>query len=286
MIRKTTNQALAMLTGLIVVPVGALLGCRQVDRASDAAPKGGRPHADSLSTLPPPTGNRAASTSLGSSGDWPEESRVRRVGGDPRAATLQDGDYYRSGDCRITTPLPEGYPPPTPPGAIELKRYPAVRRAEVAGWVFPDLGMNFAFFPLFKHIQRRGIAMTSPVEMNYAGLSAVDPASGVDAWTMSFLYRSSGLGPIGADRDDARVAVTDIAPTTVVAVGGRGTYRLSNVRRGVAVLKEWLAKNPQWQAAGDARALFYNGPDVRARDKWYEVQIPVRPTIASGPTPD
>lgn len=50
--------------------------------------------------------------------------------------------------------------------------------------------MNMGFFPLFNHIKRNDIAMTSPVEMDYRGL--FDPATGVQAkqdsmsWTMSF----------------------------------------------------------------------------------------------------
>jgi len=65
-----------------------------------------------------------------------------RVGGDLQAgAEFVDGEF-RSGPCRIPTPLPEGYPAPTPPGGIEVKRYPAVRRAGISGSMSPDWGMN------------------------------------------------------------------------------------------------------------------------------------------------
>jgi len=198
-----------------------------------------------------------------------------RVGGDLQAvAEFLDGEF-RSGPCRIPTSLPEGYPPPSPPGAIELKRYPLVRRAGISGSMPPDWGMNFAFFPLFNHIKRRDIAMTSPVEMNYDGLGEPG-ATKPTGWTMSFLYRTPELGPSGMDSNDKRVLVEDIAPITVVAIGLRGPYRLDRVKTGLAALRDWLASQTEWEEAGAPRALFYNGPEVRSGDKWLEVQLPVR----------
>ncbi len=205
----------------------------------------------------------------------PDDPAVTRVGGEAQAPTeFVDGEF-RSGDCRIPTPLPEGYPPPTPPGAIELKRYPLVRRAEISGTMTPDWGMNFAFFPLFNHIKRRDIAMTSPVELNYARLEP-STSKGPESWTMSFLYRSADLAPVGIDPKDARVLIEDIPPVTVVAIGMRGDYKLNRVKNGVSDLREWLSQQTEWEEAGEPRALFYNGPEVRSRDKWLEVQLPVR----------
>lgn len=200
---------------------------------------------------------------------------VTRVGGDAHALTEFVGDEFRSGGCRIPTPLPEGYPPPTPPGAIELKHYPLVRRAEIRGTMSPDWGMNFAFFPLFNHIKRREIAMTSPVEVDYVGLDSPARRS-PDSWTMSFLYRTPDLGPDGIDPKDDRVLIEDIPPVTVVAIGMRGPYKLSRVKRGVNELRGWLSSQTEWEEAGLPRALFYNGPEARSGEKWSEVQIPIR----------
>lgn len=205
----------------------------------------------------------------------PEEPAVTRVGGVAELITeFVDGEF-RSGDCRIPTPLPVGYPAPTPPGAIELKSYPIVRRAEIGGTMTPDWGMNFAFFPLFNHIKRRDIAMTSPVELNYSGL---DPGArtGPDSWTMSFLYRTTDLAPGGIDTKDTRILIEDIPPVTVVAIGMRGDYKLNRVKKGVLELRGWLSQQAEWEEAGEPRALFYNGPELRSRDKWMEVQLPVR----------
>ncbi len=219
-------------------------------------------------------------TAESSSGGWMERTTARqaavtRVGGDNEVVTdIVDGEF-RSGDCRISTPLPEGYPTPTPPGAIELKRYPLVRRAGNGGTMTPDWGMNVAFFPLFNHIKRREIAMTSPVEMNYEGL-ATEGAEKPSSWTMSFVYRTPQLGAAGIDPKDERVLIEDIPPLTVVAIGMRGPYKMNRVNNGIAQLRAWLSQQPEWEAAGEPRALFYNGPEAPSRDKWSELQIPVR----------
>lgn len=197
-----------------------------------------------------------------------------RVGGDRTAMPERRGEDFVFGSCAITTPLPAGYPDPTPPGAIDIKSYPVVRRAEATGSMNPDLGMNFAFFPLFQHIKKRDIAMTSPVEMDYKGIEPGD-TDGVDSWTMSFLYRTTDLGPTGEFGD---VKVQDLPSMTVVAAGGKGSYSISTVKRHVKALYEWIEANPEWERAGEPRGLFYNGPEQRSRDKWYEVQVPIRPS--------
>lgn len=197
---------------------------------------------------------------------------VLRVGGDMTATVTRDKSGFRFDSMLIDTPLPVGYPDPTPPGSIDLKRYPGVRRAEASGTSSPDLGMNFAFFPLFNHIKRRDIAMTSPVEMDYRPVREDSTQ-----WTMSFLYREASLGPTGTDRS---VTVVDAPPMTVVSIGMRGRYSVERAKTQLPALEKWLAENPQWERAGDFRALYYNGPDRRTADLWAEVQIPIRPTGA------
>jgi hypothetical protein len=236
-----------------------------------------------------PAAEPAKTASAGSTTAVPAPGQTVRVGGDLKAAARQQGDDWLFGRCAITTPLPEGYPAPTPPGAIDLKTYPSIRRAEFSATnANPDIGMNVGFFPLFNHIKRRDIAMTSPVEMDYAGMAPVaaakQPAASASmppSWTMSFVYRTPELGPVGDDARDSRVKVVDTKPQTYVSVGMQGFYGIDNVRRGIAKLNEWLAANPQWEAAGDARSLYYNGPERANRDKWLEVQLPVRQRNAS-----
>jgi hypothetical protein len=217
----------------------------------------------------------------------PAEGQTVRIGGDTDVRIeSRDGNFYFE-RCSITTPLPEGYPDPTPPGAIDLKRYPSVRRAEFSGSMTPDLGMNMAFFPLFNHIKDRRIAMTSPVEMNFTGVDrpATDttPAARPEGWTMSFLYRRAEQGPTGVDPARERVRVVDAPAVTVVSMGVKGSQSWSRIRREARELERWLEEGglPGWERAGEMRALYYNGPEKREADKWAEVQIPVRRRAAA-----
>lgn len=220
---------------------------------------------------------------------------VARVGGDLDAAIERYEDprkglVYRFQRARIDTPLPVGYPEPTPPGAIDLKRYPSVRRAEYQGKARPEQGRNAGFWPLFRHIESRGIAMTSPVEMDYHAGSFNRPASDElpegqrdEPWTMSFLYRTTDDGPV---EQGSRVTVRDTDPTTVLSIGVRGDYSAANRRRAMEQLDAWLADNPEWSKAGDPRALYYNDPFMVPMWKWSEVQVPVVWKGLAAPTAD
>jgi hypothetical protein len=208
----------------------------------------------------------------------PGES-VRLVGDASVKPTRLENGEYRVPDLGlvIEAPLPVGYPAPTPPGMIELKTYPVVRRAEYSAKGSSNFGMNVGFWPLFNHIKNREIEMTSPVEMDYrpAGertpLAPMKDAEG--SWTMSFLYRTADLGPTG---EDGRVKVLDNPEMTVVAIGMRGAYGMGTVNAGLEELQKWFAGQDEWEPVGDPRGLNYNGPQVRMRDKWSEVQVQVR----------
>jgi hypothetical protein len=219
---------------------------------------------------------RPVSNHIQTPGD--DEWTVLRVGGDlDGRITGSDGDW-RFARSRVDTPLPAGYPPPTPPGAIELKNYPAVRRAEYVGRMHPNMGMSFGFFSLFQHIKRKHIPMTSPVEMDYHGWNG--SASAPDDWTMSFLYRTSELGETGKD---GRILVADVQPLTVVSIGLTGSYSMGNVTRGIKQLDQWLGQQDEWTKAGDSRALFYNDPGVPRDRRWMETHIPVQRRVDGMP---
>lgn len=203
---------------------------------------------------------------------------VRRVGGDTEIQVERTKAGFACAGLEIDTPLPEGYPDPTPPGAIDLKKYPEVRRAEVSGDGTSQRGQNRGFWPLFRHIQRRDIAMTAPVEME---LRDWDGASAPTGWTMAFLYRTADLGPTGSDGD---VVVRDAAPVTVVSIGVRGSYSQTRFDAALRRVEEWIASNPQWERAGEARWLGYNNPRWFS-DEWSEVQIPVTAAPAKPEAP-
>ena len=240
----------------------------------------------------------------------PAAGQTLRIGGDLKleigrrgesAGSNEDVRFTCEGVNTIDTPLPVGYPDPTPPGAIDLKMYPSVRRAQVSGETSRGReGMNEGFWPLFRHIQRREIAMTSPVEMEYRpGEGSIAEADNTDVaktenasggvtkpkndsiasnekWTMAFLYRRAEQGATGDDPKDARVTIVDVPAQLVVSLGMKGDYSRELVARGETTLREWLATQGRFEAAGEARVLYYHGPSFRPWRKWAEVQVPIR----------
>jgi hypothetical protein len=214
-----------------------------------------------------------------------------------RAGEGESTTFSFDGVNTIDTPLPVGYPDPTPPGAIDLKHYPSVRRAEVSGEVKRGGdGSDQGFWPLFKHIQRRDIAMTSPVEMEYHDPAkpaetaapaeqpkpAEEPAKAKppEQWTMAFLYRRAEQGATGTDDADKRVKIVDLPAQLVVSIGMKGNYSRELVANGEQEVAQWLAGQSRFERSGDARVLYYHGPSLRPWRKWAEVQIPVRERIA------
>lgn len=195
------------------------------------------------------------------------------LGGNPLdQVEIDDQNVWRCGHCFINTPLPEGYPNPTAPGAIALKSYPVVRRAKVEGRIAPDLASNFGFWKLFSHIKSREIAMTSPVEMEYTiDIEAANPK--VRGWAMSFLYRSVDLGPTGVA---GAVMVEDEQPLTVLSIGIQGGYGVRHVLENIDKLTRLAEQLEGWEIVGNPRALFYNGPEIRSAHRWGEVQIAIQ----------
>jgi hypothetical protein len=216
----------------------------------------------------------------------PEPGKSVRLVGDAELKPVLEGDEYRLPQLGmlIEAPLPVGYPAPTPPGMIELKTYPTVRRAEYRAKGSSDFGMNVGFWPLFNHIKKNDIAMTSPVEMDYRPAGEHAPLApmkgGEGTWTMSFLYRTRDLGPTG---EDGRVSVVDNPEVVVVSIGMRGAYGTGAVNAGLEALQKWFDGQQEWEPAGDPRGLNYNGPQVPMKSKWSEVQVPVKRKAARPP---
>ncbi|MEL7473730.1 MAG: heme-binding protein [Planctomycetota bacterium] len=198
--------------------------------------------------------------------------RVWRVVGDQPAPTFENG-VWRWGDCRIPTALHEGYAAPTPPGAIEIKSYPVVRRAEVRMATPMGNASGTGFYPLFGHISRNDIPMTAPVEMDF---SRTDAARGERVeWTMGFLYEHTRQGELGDDPSDARVDVVDVPPMTVISLGAQGFSRGERIAQAEGKLEAWLKESGEWRRAGPTRWLGYNGPQMPMSRQWSEVQIPI-----------
>lgn len=241
----------------------------------EAAPAAAVPVEAARAEVKDAAGSQSAEVGLGAV-RTPE--LLQRVGGDREIAIEVVEGVYRCDRARIEAPLPVGYPEPTPPGAIDIKHYPSVRRAE---WIESDAAggvMGGGFFPLFNHIKKREIAMTSPVEMDYAGLYTDfmndEPAEEGET-TMSFLYRTQALGPVG---EDGKIVVRDTAPVTVLSIGVKGGL---DAALELDELRTWLKSQEQWEVAGDPRIFIYNGPFTDPSWRWSEVQVPVRERVES-----
>lgn len=165
---------------------------------------------------------------------------------------------------RVEAEQPKGFPLPTPPREIEVKRYPAYRMAKA------QPSGDRAFWTLLMHIKRNGIAMTAPVEMNLR-----DAGNGSQEETMAFLYEEPTQGQAGPQ---GAVDVIDVEPMMVVSTGVRGPRTEAAVGKARQRLESWLESHAaQFAAAGAVRVLAYNSPFVPRNQNYFEVQIPLRP---------
>jgi effector-binding domain-containing protein len=172
-----------------------------------------------------------------------------------------------------SAPLPEGFPPPSPDGEIEIKQYPEYRAATVQTPGNLDSAPSRGFNPLFRHISSNDISMTAPVETRYpAATLEASPVPDGDA-TVSFLYRSLDIVPQEVAQD---IQIEDIPPMTVVSIGTRGRYDLESYQASIQQLQAWLAAHPDYQVVGPPRQFFYDGPFLPDPLKRSDVQIPVR----------
>ncbi|MEM9354148.1 MAG: heme-binding protein, partial [Planctomycetota bacterium] len=153
--------------------------------------------------------------------------------------------------------FPEGFPTFTPVGFIQVKQYPASRAATSSG-----------FWPLFMHIKSKGIAMTTPVKMEYA-----DGDGRPRQQDMSFYYGDANLG---AASPNGSVKVADRPAETVVSLGLRGRMRDEAIADAANRLERWVRSHDGYAAAGDYRVMAYSEPATPRQNKYYEVQIPLQ----------
>ena len=164
--------------------------------------------------------------------------------------------------------LPQGFPQPGPVDVIIVKQYPAYRGAFITSKDDPR-GENSMFRPLFNHIKKNDISMSSPVEMAYP----LDAKEGTKATSMAFLYGNPNAGQLGKD---GIVQIIDVPAMTVLSIGVRGSYSAANFRANVEKLTAWLDKNDlTYHPVGAPRYLAYNSPFVPWFMKYAEVQIPI-----------
>ena len=153
--------------------------------------------------------------------------------------------------------------PMTEPGVCEMKTLPAgvILRARTDGGYFRE--NNGLFRKLFTTIQRNQIPMTTPVE------------AGIQPGTMVFY-----LDPASSKRGDLNlmdgVERKPVTERTVASIGIRGGYSRESFEKNQAKLRESLKAQSDWEAAGEAYAVYWNSPFVIWFLKRSEVHLPVR----------
>ncbi len=179
--------------------------------------------------------------------------------------TLTEASDLLQFEVLVESPLPEGFPEPTPVGEIRVQVYPTYRVAKTEMASVESL----AFWTLFNHIQKHDIAMTAPVEMTYS--AEADGATKKTA--MLFMYRSTEQGKLGLD---GKVDVFDVPGHVAVSIGIRGKTTKERIADAKSRLENWLVDHrDEYESAGPLRIMGYNSPFVPDKKRFTEVQIPV-----------
>jgi len=151
----------------------------------------------------------------------------------------------------------------TEAGLCEIKTLPSgmILRARTDGGYFRE--NNGLFRKLFENIQRNQIPMTTPVE------------AGIQPGTMIFY-----LDPASSKREDLKlvdgVERKAVEKRTVASIGIRGGYSRESFDQNQVKLRAWLKTQSDWEAAGEAYAVYWNSPFMIWFLKRSEVHLPVR----------
>jgi hypothetical protein len=176
----------------------------------------------------------------------------------------------------VAMATPEAFPP-TQPGTNELKTLPSglLLRSEVPAGAesqgYFD-NSNTLFRPLFRYIDSRGIAMTTPVE------ARMEP--GQMYFWVAEAERSKVDGSAGG------VTVIEVPERRVASRGARGSYSESNYNEALVALRAWLDARADVEAAGEPYPVFWNGPFTPWFARRFEVHIPVRERPPAAPVQD
>jgi hypothetical protein len=159
--------------------------------------------------------------------------------------------------------------PRTEVGCMEIKTLPAATLIASRSEAKYFDRNNGLFMPLFRYIQSNDIAMTTPVE------SEISP--GVMYFHIGNTTASERL------KNTPSVSIHLMAERAVASIGLRGSYSAENFKNGEQQLAAWLATQPNYQRAGAARGVFWNGPFMPALFKRFEVHIPVAKVVVTAP---
>lgn len=164
-------------------------------------------------------------------------------------------------------PLPEGFPPPSTPGRIVVKSYPASRTFSAGG--------GNAFFKCFSYLTLKRHEMTTPVVMDFPrgatrGSSPPDGAS-----RMHFVLERPSLDKTGKK---LLVEVADMPKLAVVSIAHQGELTAGRLQEFEKMLRDYAKTHKGLAIRGDLRVLGYNSPRVKPEKRFWEVQLPVKTT--------
>ncbi len=164
--------------------------------------------------------------------------------------------------------LPKGFPGFQVVDEIELRHYPVYRMVRTN---MSKGGSNGAFWPLFRHIESNGIAMTTPVQMDWTKQTDEGAERPMQ---MAFLYGDPAITPKHIAEG---VEVLEAPAITVLSIGAIGDDRRERVDELRQRLASFLAVHGDvWQVAGQLRTMGYNSPMVSRDRRYFEVQLPVQ----------
>ena len=150
----------------------------------------------------------------------------------------------------------------TPVGKITVLELPARIALEAKSSENYFSENNGLFRKLFGYISKHDLSMTTPVEAD------IDPGK------MRFF-----VGEKDAKKprpETSAVKVRNLDPITVVAIGIRGSYNQENFQENKTALLNWLKENPAYEQAGQAYAVYWDGPYVPWFLKRSEIHLPIR----------
>ncbi len=158
----------------------------------------------------------------------------------------------------------------TPVGEIKIIDLPEriALEAKSSGSYFQS--DNGLFRKLFRYISQNDVAMTTPVEAD------INPGK-----MRFFVGLKDRTKDISSTSD---VEVRKIAPLKVVAIGVRGSYSVKRFMENKLKLLNWLAKEKKYEIAGEAYAVYWDGPFVLGFFKRSEVHLPIQLRETKPPT--
>ena len=158
--------------------------------------------------------------------------------------------------------------PPTAPGVMAIKTLPAgtLLKSAAPGDYFEQSGRLFG--PLFRYISKQDIRMTVPVE------AELNPSA------MYFWVAPDEVPKVVGSTGE--VTVVQVPERRVAVAGGKGGYNRRNFEATQERLRVWLAGRSDYEAAGPAYVVYWNGPLTPWFLREYEVHVPVRPKSRNG----